>query len=141
MNITQLEYIVTIANEGSVVAAAEKLYVTQPSISIMVKKLEDELGVEIFARRHRQLSITPAGEQVLAQAKIILKEVDILYEVAKRAKKGIKAPARTNIMTKLPEVKKELAKHKKEFEKKLSEMKKLTAELEQMKAGLDVAFG
>lgn len=68
-SLRQLEYFVLAASEGSLVRAAEKLNVSQPSISAAVTKLEDQLGVQLLIRHHAAgVSVTPAGAQILTQA-------------------------------------------------------------------------
>jgi DNA-binding transcriptional LysR family regulator len=68
-SLRQLEYFVLAASEGSLVKAAEKLNVSQPSISAAVTKLEDQLGVQLLIRHHAAgVSVTPAGAQILTQA-------------------------------------------------------------------------
>ena len=65
MNIKQAQYIQTIANEGSITAAAKKLYISQPSLSQMVSQVEKELGVALFDRTSLPLRLTYAGEKYL----------------------------------------------------------------------------
>ena len=65
MNIKQAQYIQTIANEGSITAAAKKLYISQPSLSQMVRQVEKELGVALFDRTSLPLRLTYAGEKYL----------------------------------------------------------------------------
>ena len=72
MNLTQLEYIVTIADERKLSSAAEKLFVTQSALSQFLKKLEDELGTPLFERIGRQLHLTYCGEIYINAAKQIL---------------------------------------------------------------------
>ena len=62
MNIKQAQYIQTIASEGSITAAAKKLYISQPSLSQMVRQVEKELGVTLFDRTSLPLRLTYAGE-------------------------------------------------------------------------------
>lgn len=72
MNLKQAHYIQTIAECGSITAAAKKLYVSQPSLSQMLRHVEEELGVEIFDRSVTPFQITYAGEKYLHAAQIIL---------------------------------------------------------------------
>jgi len=74
MTITQLEYIVAVATHKSFVAAAEKCYVTQPTLSMQIHKLEEELSVRIFDRNQHPIGLTEIGEEIIAQAKVILTE-------------------------------------------------------------------
>lgn len=57
-----IRYFVAVAQEGNVTRAAERLHIAQPSLSAAIKRLEQQLGVELFARKGRQITITPAGE-------------------------------------------------------------------------------
>lgn len=74
MTITQLEYVVAVATYKSFVAAAEKTYVTQPTLSMQIQKLEEELDIIIFDRSKHPIAITEIGEAVVEQAKKVLAE-------------------------------------------------------------------
>ena len=80
MELTQLRSLVTIVREGSFTAAAEKLFVTQPALSQQMKALEVELGVQIFERRGRRLTVTAPGELVLAHAEQMLAQMQHLHD-------------------------------------------------------------
>ena len=69
-----LYYLVTIADEGSLTKAAEKLYLSQPSLSFFLKELERKIGVQIFTRAKTGLLPTAAGEKVLSAARAMLDE-------------------------------------------------------------------
>lgn len=75
MTIIQLEYVLVVAESKNFTLAADKAFVTQPTLSMQIQKLEKELGVEIFDRSTHPIKITPIGEKIIAQAKVILKEV------------------------------------------------------------------
>ena len=62
MTLTQLRYAITVANANSMNEAARMLFVSQPSLSSAIKELEEEIGVEIFRRTNRGISLTPEGE-------------------------------------------------------------------------------
>ncbi|WP_143459634.1 LysR family transcriptional regulator, partial [Klebsiella pneumoniae] len=72
MNLKQAHYVRTIAQCGSLTAAAKKLYVSQPSLSQMLRQIEDEIGLPIFDRSVSPFRITYAGEKYLAAADTIL---------------------------------------------------------------------
>ncbi|RQO31176.1 DNA-binding transcriptional regulator OxyR [Taibaiella sp. KBW10] len=74
MTLTQLEYVVAVATYKSFVAAAEKCFVTQPTLSMQIHKLEEEFGVKIFDRNKHPITATEIGAQIVAQAKNILSE-------------------------------------------------------------------
>ncbi|MCB0698384.1 MAG: LysR family transcriptional regulator [Chitinophagales bacterium] len=81
MTITQLEYVVAVATYKSFVAAAEKCFVTQPTLSMQIQKLEDELGVKLFDRNKHPIGITAMGEAIVQQAQIILAECEKINEL------------------------------------------------------------
>jgi len=82
MTLTELRYIVAVAKEKQFCKAAKACYVSQPTLSLGIKKLEDELGVVLFERKHRELVITPIGQKIVAQAEQALKEVKAIKEIA-----------------------------------------------------------
>lgn len=81
MTITQLEYVVAVATYKSFVAAAEKCFVTQPTLSMQIQKLEEELGVKLFDRNKHPIAITAMGEAIVAQARIVLAEGEKINEL------------------------------------------------------------
>ena len=80
MTLQQLEYVIALDTYQHFVTAAEKCKVTQPTLSMQVQKLEDEIGIRIFDRSKKPLSPTKVGEQFISRAKKILKEVDQLKD-------------------------------------------------------------
>src|ERR1700679_778484 len=81
MTITQLEYVVAVATYKSFVAAADKCFVTQPTLSMQIQKLEEELGIKVFDRNKHPIAITTIGETIVAQARIALAECQKIHEV------------------------------------------------------------
>jgi LysR family hydrogen peroxide-inducible transcriptional activator len=81
MTITQLEYVVAVATYKSFVAAADKCFVTQPTLSMQIQKLEEELGVKLFDRNKHPIAITAMGEAIVQQAKQILAESERITEL------------------------------------------------------------
>lgn len=81
MTITQLEYVVAVATYKSFVAAAEKCFVTQPTLSMQIQKLEEELGIKLFDRNKHPIAVTGIGEEIVSQARIILSETDKINEL------------------------------------------------------------
>lgn len=69
MNITQLKYVLEIAGSSSMREAAAKLYVSQPALSVSIRELEEELGILIFERTNKGISLTEAGREFLVYAK------------------------------------------------------------------------
>ena len=76
MELRQLKYFLSIAEEGTLTAAAEKLFISQSALSQQVKSMEDELGVPLFDRSRNRLQFTQAGELLRNRAQRIVKEVD-----------------------------------------------------------------
>ncbi|GAA4461389.1 LysR substrate-binding domain-containing protein [Nemorincola caseinilytica] len=81
MTITQLEYVVAVATYKSFVAAAEKCFVTQPTLSMQIQKLEDELGIKIFDRNKHPIAVTDMGAIIVEQAQTILAECERVQEL------------------------------------------------------------
>jgi len=84
MNLQQLRYLVTTADEGTMTRAAEALHVAQPALSRAVRSLEAELGVTVFEREGRGVRITRDGREVVAMARRIVAEVDRLGTIGER---------------------------------------------------------
>ena len=84
MTLTELKYIVAVAREKHFGRAAEACFVAQPTLSVAVKKLEDELGVAIFERGGNEVSVTPIGEQIVFQAEHVLEQTSHIREIAKQ---------------------------------------------------------
>ena len=82
MNLQQLEYIVAIDQERHFTQAAQKCFVTQATLSMMVKKLEDELGMKIFDRSRLPVTVTAEGQLIIEHARKILQDVTMLQESA-----------------------------------------------------------
>ena len=81
MQFHQLRYVLEVANEKSISAAAKKLYLSQPSLSQQIINLEKELGISIFVRQSKSVTLTDAGEQFVKSAKRILNETEQLYDL------------------------------------------------------------
>ena len=81
MNLQQLEYIIAVDTYRHFVTAAEKCFVTQATLSMMIKKLEDELGVKVFDRSRQPVVPTEIGKKLIEQAKVILKETARIREI------------------------------------------------------------
>lgn len=94
MTLTELRYIVALAREKHFGRAAEKCFVAQPTLSVAVKKLEDELGVILFERGQSEVTVTPAGVPVVAQAARVLAEAARVKELADTAGDPLAGPLR-----------------------------------------------
>src|SRR5690606_1320894 len=84
MTITQLKYVIAVATYKSFVAAAEKCFVTQPTLSMQIQKLEEDLGIRVFDRTKHPIAVTEMGTDIIAQAKVILAEYNKIEEVVLR---------------------------------------------------------
>ena len=69
MTLTQLKYVITIADTGSMNEAAKLLFISQPSLSLALKELENEIGTELFKRSNRGVVLTPEGQEFLGYAR------------------------------------------------------------------------
>ena len=98
MNLQQLEYIVAIDRHRHFVTAAGKCFVTQATLSMMIKKLEEELNVKIFDRSKQPVVPTEAGTAVIAQAKIILQQAKHLKEIIQELKGELKGELKIGII-------------------------------------------
>jgi len=86
MNLRDLKYIVEVAREKNFARASEKVFVSQPALSMQIKKLEETLGVEIFERDKQNFLITPVGAEIIKKAEIILQESEEIKMIAKNSK-------------------------------------------------------
>ncbi len=94
MTLNELKYIVAVARERHFGRAAEACYVSQPTLSVAVKKLEHELGVGLFERGPGEVSVTPAGEPIVSQAQRVLEEAGRLRQLASQSKDQLIGPLR-----------------------------------------------
>jgi LysR family hydrogen peroxide-inducible transcriptional activator len=85
VNLRDLSYLVAVADHRHFGKAADACFVSQPTLSTQIKKLERELGVELIERNPRQITLTAAGEQVAERARVILRETDDIRGIAHRA--------------------------------------------------------
>ncbi len=86
MTITQLQYVLAVAEYQNFTLAAEKSFVTQPTLSMQVQKLEDELNILIFDRSKKPISITEVGKKIVAQAKNIVAEAGRIKDIVDQDK-------------------------------------------------------
>lgn len=94
MTLNELKYIVAVARERHFGRAAETCHISQPTLSVAVKKLEDELGVLLFERRQGEISVTSIGEQVVAQAQRVLEEAGAIKQIARHGQDQLASPLR-----------------------------------------------
>ena len=98
MTLTELKYIVAVAREKHFGRAAEACFVAQPTLSVAIKKLEDELGVMIFERGGAEVSVTPLGTKIVAQAERVLEQTDAIKEIAAQNQDPLAGPLRLGII-------------------------------------------
>jgi len=98
MNVQQLKYIIAVGKELSFGKAAEQCFVTQSTLSTMVARFEDEIGVKIFDRKTKPITITKEGEAVINQLKIVLKELDNLGEIVSDLKGEMSGSLRIGVI-------------------------------------------
>ncbi|MBU2964718.1 hydrogen peroxide-inducible genes activator [Amphritea sp. 2_MG-2023] len=94
MTLTELRYIVTLAQEQHFGRAAERCFVSQPTLSIAVKKLEDELGTALFERSKHAVRVTPVGQKVVRQAQTVLEQAESIKDLAQEGKDQLASPLR-----------------------------------------------
>ncbi len=94
MNLRDLQYLIAVAETHHFGKAAERCFVSQPTLSGQIKKLEQELGVVMFERTNRSVEITPAGEQILAHARLIMEQADAIRQLAKSYQDPVAGPLR-----------------------------------------------
>jgi len=98
MTLTELRYIVALARERHFGRAADKCFVSQPTLSQAVKKLEDELGVAIFERRAAEVTVTAIGERIVEQAQRVLEQASAIKEIAKQGKDPLAGALRVGVI-------------------------------------------
>lgn len=98
MTLTELKYIVAVARERHFGRAAESCFVSQPTLSVAIRKLEDELGVTLFERGGAEVGITPIGERIVAQAQKVLEESAALKEIARQGHDPLSGPLRLGVI-------------------------------------------
>lgn len=98
MTLTELKYIVAVARERHFGRAAEACFVSQPTLSVAIRKLEEELGVVLFERGGTEIGITPIGLRVVAQAQKVLEEGANLREIARQGHDPLEGPLRVGVI-------------------------------------------
>lgn len=94
MTLTELRYIVTVSKTKHFGKAAAKCFVSQPTLSVAIRKLEDELDVEIFERGRSEVNITPIGHVIIEQAEKILLEAHAIKKITEKLKGNLDEPVR-----------------------------------------------
>ena len=98
MTLTELKYIVAVAREKHFGKAADACHVSQPTLSVAIKKLEEELELKLFERNASEIAVTPLGEEIIRQAQSVLEQAEGIREIAKRGKDPLAGPLRLGII-------------------------------------------
>lgn len=94
MTLTELRYLIALDHERHFGRAAERCFVSQPTLSVAVRKLEDELGVTLFERNRNEVAPTPIGLRILEQARVVLEEARLITQIAQDGKDPLRGPLR-----------------------------------------------
>lgn len=145
MTLTELKYIVAVAREKHFGKAAEACFVSQPTLSVAIKKLEEELELKLFERNASEVAVTPLGEEIVRQAQVVLEQAASIKEIAKRGKDPLAGPLRLGVIYTigpylLPDLVRQVIEHTPQMPLMLQE--NLTAKLlEQLRLGeIDAAI-
>lgn len=98
MTLTELKYIVAVAREKHFGRAADACFVSQPTLSVAIKKLEEELEVKLFERSANEVAVTPLGEDIVRQAQGVLEQAAHIKEIAKRGKNPLAGPLKLGVI-------------------------------------------
>lgn len=98
MTLTELRYLIALDKERHFGRAAERAFVSQPTLSVAVRKLEDELGVAVFERNRGEAQVTPIGRHIIDQAYRVLAEVDTLNGIAASGQDQLEGPLRLGVI-------------------------------------------
>jgi LysR family transcriptional regulator, hydrogen peroxide-inducible genes activator len=94
MNLRDLKYIVAVAETRHFGRAAARCFVSQPTLSGQIKKLEDQLGVVVFERTNRSVEVTPVGEAIIARARLALEQAEAIEQLARAHQDPLAGPLR-----------------------------------------------
>ncbi len=97
-SLRQIQYAVAVADELGFSKAAERCHVSQPSLSAQVAALEGALGTRLFERDRRKVLLTTAGEQIVDRARVVLREIDDLVDLAQRASDPLAGTIRLGVI-------------------------------------------
>ena len=98
MTLTELKYIVAVAREKHFGRAAEACHVSQPTLSVAIKKLEDELELKLFERSANEVALTALGDEIVRQAQSVLEQAANIKEIAKRGKDPLAGALRLGVI-------------------------------------------
>ena len=98
MTLSELKFIVAVAKEKNFRRAADKCFVSQPALSLAIKKLEEELKVSLFERNRTEVKITPIGEKIINQAIIVLDEASKLKDISSKGQEQLNTPLKVGLI-------------------------------------------
>lgn len=98
ITLIQLEYIIAVDKHRNFARASEASFVTQPTLSMQIKKLEDDLGIKIFDRSRKPVIATEAGRRVIDQARLVVKESEMIHEIINSFNRNISGKIRLGII-------------------------------------------
>jgi LysR family transcriptional regulator, hydrogen peroxide-inducible genes activator len=98
VTLTELKYIVAVARERHFGKAAEACFVSQPTLSVAVKKLEEELDLKLFERNANEVTVTPLGDEIVRQAQSVLEQAAHIKDIAKRGKDPLAGPLKLGVI-------------------------------------------
>jgi LysR family hydrogen peroxide-inducible transcriptional activator len=98
VTLTELKYIVAVAREKHFGKAAEACFVSQPTLSVAIKKLEEELQLKLFERSANEVTVTPLGQEIIQQAQSVLEQAALIKEIAKRGKDPLAGALRLGVI-------------------------------------------
>ncbi|MCK9258688.1 MAG: hydrogen peroxide-inducible genes activator [Azoarcus sp.] len=98
MTLTDLRYLVALAHERHFGRAAEKCHVSQPTLSVAIKKVEEELGIQLFERSASEVKITETGRRIVEQAEKVMVEASQIHEIAAAGKDPLAGPLRVGVI-------------------------------------------
>jgi len=94
MNLRDLKYIIAVADTRHFGKAAQRCFVSQPTLSGQIRKLEEELGVTIFERTNRSVTVTPVGEEILRHARKMMEQADAIHSISAAQRDPLAGPLR-----------------------------------------------
>ena len=98
MTLTELRYIVAVAREKHFGKGADACHVSQPTLSVAIKKLEEELQVKLFERNANEITVTPLGIEIIRQAQSVLEQAEMIKDIARRGKDPLAGSLRLGVI-------------------------------------------
>jgi len=98
MNLRDLQYLVALADTGHFGEAAERCHVSQPTLSAQIKKLEEYLGVQLFERQPRKVSVTDVGRRIVDRARLVVRQAEDIREVARASRDPLTGRLRVGLI-------------------------------------------